>query len=191
MIMVLIVPNCYLVAIKMSSGGQDVVNVIGVQASSSTAQAVAQTVKDGWVLSGGPMNKHATTTTGVGVTAMDISSANGAIAVVPFTNAGTEAGALATNGSCALVSYGGGTRSRSSRGRLYHGPLREGQIESNGRHLTATALVNINNGYVVFKNHLNAAGMFWTVISRKLQTANNIGAPSTQLLIATQRRRIR
>ena len=191
MIMVLIVPNCYLVSIKMSSGGQDVVNVIGIQASSSTAQAVANQVKASWILSGGPMQKHATTTTGVQVSAMDLSSANGAIATAAFTNAGSEAGALATNGSCALITYGGGTRSRSSKGRLYHGPLREGQIESNGRHLTATAQANITNGYLVFKNDLNAAGMFWTVISRKLQTANNISSPSAQLLIATQRRRIR
>ena len=187
--MVLIIPNSYIVSIKGQSGGQDVVNVIGIEKQFTTAADVAAKVGAAWKVANGPLAKMAQQYLFVEVKAMDVSTANGGVASSPQTGVGGVIGNLATNGACALVTYGAGTRSKSQRGRLYFGPLQENMINSDGRTLAAPQ--GFTDGFVAFQNKLVADGLTWVVLSRKLSTATTIAQIGTQSIIATQRRRIR
>lgn len=189
--MVLVVPSTYLVAIKAQSSGQDVVNVIGVRKEFTTAQAAADAVATSWTEAGGPLSQHPSQYTLVEVNAMFLGTADGEVFARPTQGSGLLTGALATNGSCALITYSSGSRSKSRKGRMYHGPLTEAQINTDGRTL-ANALT-LRTAYRQFCTSLEGKGFEWVVISRKLQQANeivpdNIGASP---VIATQRRRIR
>lgn len=187
--MPLIIPNVYLVSVKGSSGGQDVVNVFGIRADFSSSSQVAAAVKTAWTAAGGPLSKLPSVYTFVEVKAMELTTETGQIAVAPGTGTGALTGGLATNAACALVTFGAGTRSKSQRGRTYFGPLREVDINADGRTLVSTAAwVSTFN---IFRDSIAAAGMEWGVISRKLQSFTGITTVGTQPVIATQRRRIR
>lgn len=187
--MVLIVPDTYLVSIKAQSGGQDVVNVIGIRMAGGTAIAVANAVKSAWETAGGPLSKLPTNYKMVEVKAMSLASASGEVHAVAASAQGTVAGALATNGSCALVTYGSGTRNKAEKGRMYFGPLREGDIDTDGRTLSSPA--GFTAALQAFRAAVELSGRKWVVVSRKYSTATDIVAVSTQSIIATQRRRIR
>lgn len=187
--MVLIIPNVYLVSIKGTSGGQNVINVVGVLAGFSSAAAVAAAVNTAWKVTGGPLSKLPSTYSFQEVKAMELTTATGQIAVLPTSGTGAVVGALATNGSCALVTYGSGTRSKSQRGRMYVGPLREGDIDADGRTLSAPAAWA--TAFTAFRTSIQGSGMEWGVISRKLSTFTGITTVGCQNIIATQRRRIR
>lgn len=187
--MVLIIPDTYIVAIKGTSGGQDVVNVVGIRGTGNTAISVATAVLGAWKVASGPMSKLPDAYRLVEVRAMDISSASGQVYSVPDNTQGTLSGALATNGSCALITYGSGSRAKSEKGRMYFGPLREVEINADGRTLVTpagwtTAMQN-------FKTAVEINNRKWVVISRKNSTATDISSMTTQTVIATQRRRIR
>lgn len=123
---------------------------------------------------------------------MDIGDPNGAIASVPDTTAGAvTTGSLATNASCALVKWNGATRSKSSRGRLYHGPLTEAMINTDGRTLATATATAIQTAYNNFRDSLNDSGYALVVLSRKLSQAFDVSSSSVESVIATQRRRIR
>lgn len=189
--MVLVVPQAWLVAIKGQSSGQDIVNVIGCEAPFMSAVQVAEAVALSWQDAAGPLSQHPTTYTMTEVTAMDISSPSGEVYSRASQGAGGLAGSLATNGSCALIKYSTGSRSKSQKGRMYHGPLTEAQVNADGRTL-ATALT-LKAAYQNFWTSLEGRGVNWGIVSRKYQEINIINRANitTSPVIATQRRRIR
>lgn len=189
----LIVPGCFLVAIKGLSGGQDIVNVVGVRNSGGTALGAAQAVRDAWApATGGPISQLTNLYVLDTVRAMSIDSVDGAIAEVSGINkAGVLTGSHATNGSTALIKWNGGTRNPSSRGRLYYGPLNEAQINPDGRTITTANLSAINTAFNAFRTSLEGAGYPLVVISRKNSTATTVTSSAVESVIATQRRRIR
>lgn len=187
--MPLIIPNVYLVSVKGLSGGQDIVNVFGIKAGFSSASQVAAAVKAAWIATNGPLSKLPALYSFVEVKAMELTTATGQIAIVAGSGTGGLTGALATNAACALVTFGAGTRSKSQRGRTYFGPIREVDINSDGRTLASPTA--FSSPFDVFRNSIAGAGMEWGVISRKLSTFTGITAVAAQPVIATQRRRIR
>jgi hypothetical protein len=191
--MPLIIANTYLCAINGLSGGQDVVSVIGVQGSGSGQSLEAATaVKNAYVAAGGPLSQKTNLYTMQSVSAMDLSSLNGDISVLSHAaTGGVATTAVGFNGACALIKWNGGTRSRSSRGRLYHSNLSEAQIETNGRTLVATAVTNLRDAYSLFRTSLSGAGFPLVVISRKLATAYPVTSVACESILATQRRRVR
>jgi hypothetical protein len=123
---------------------------------------------------------------------MDLSSANGGISVVADTTAGNRAGlSLATNAACALWKWNGGTRSRSSRGRTYFGPIAESDINSDGRTLVGQTITDMNQAQTNFRNTLQSNNFTLCVVSRTLQQGFDVTQSTTESVIATQRRRIR
>lgn len=187
--MVLVIPNTYIVAIKGQSGGQDIVNVIGVTGSGNTAISVATAVEGAWKVSSGPLSRLPSQYQLREVKAMDIGSTSGDVYTVSSSGVGGQAGSLATNGSAALVTFGAGTRAKSQRGRLYFGPLRENDIDTDGR--TCLSAASISAAFGLFKTALEVNNRKWCVISRKFATTTDVVTVSTQSIIATQRRRIR
>lgn len=188
----LIVPDTALVSIEMSSGGQPVVNVVGVDLNGGTVLNATTAVKTAWEMALGPLTKLTSATTMVNYHGMDLSSSTGAIVdVASATAGGGGAGAKATNAACALVKWNGGTRSKSSRGRLYFGPLQESDVNTDGRTILATPLGLISNAFNNFKSSLNTAGFPLVVVSRKLSEATPVVSLTVETVIATQRRRIR
>lgn len=187
--MVLIVPNCFLVSIKGQSGGQDIVNVIGIRNTVRSAAEVAGAVGGAWKTTGGPTTVLPSQYQLLEVKAMSLNSADGEVYAGAFTGPGLAVGALATNGSCALVTYGAGTRAKSTKGRMYFGPLRETDINTDGRTLASAS--TFTNALNAFRTALSAGQYEWGIISRKMSTFSPINSLTTQPIIATQRRRIR
>ena len=188
----LVIPNVYRVAIEALSGGQSVVNVVGVKGSSSgQATAAANAVKAAWEAAGGPAGVLQNTYAVQNYRSMDLSSVDGGIANVGSTKVGGGASALATNGACALVKWNGGTRSGSSRGRLYFGPLSESQINSDGRTVAASSLTTITTAFTAFRDSLSGAGFPLHVISRTRAEAFAVTSIAVESVLASQRRRIR
>lgn len=189
----LIIPDVFLVAINATSGAQPIVNVVGVKNAGGTAAGAAAAVRTAFKVASGPLAKHAGQYVLSSFKAMDISSANGAIAEVTDSAPGGlgSATGLATNAASALVKWNGGTRSASSRGRLYHGPLMENEINSDGRTLQSGVQIALDTAYEAMLASLNSAGYPLVVVSRKNATATVVNDVSVQGVIATQRRRIR
>src|SRR3569623_121887 len=189
----LIVPNCFQVSIQMVAGGHAIENVVGVQNSGGTAAGAAAAVLAAWKVASGPLNGLSALLTMVQVRAVDIGSANGAIVVVPDTTAGgvASANSFATRAASALIQWNGGTRSRSSRGRLYFGPIMETDISSDGATLVGVTPTTFKNRFIAFQNSLNSASYPLVVLSRKLSQAFPVTSVTCESLIATQRRRIR
>lgn len=188
----LVIPDCFQVNINMVSGGQPVVNVIGVRNASGSALGAAEAVRAAWKAANGPLSGLLLHVVMVNFTATDISSLNGEIAVVPdTTTGGVASGSLATNAACGLVKWNGGTRSRSSRGRLYYGPIGEHNINPDGRTLTTVSAALFTTEFNQFRNGLATAGYELVVLSRVQQTAYPVTSAAVETVIATQRRRIR
>lgn len=188
----LVIPNVYRVAIQGISGGQDVVNVVGVRGSASGQHAgAAAAVRTAWKVASGPMSRMSSAYTLSSVKAMDLSSLDGGIAEVTDGSFGSGSGTLATNAASALVKWNGGTRSGSSRGRLYFGPLPELSVNSDGRTLASSEITALQTAFQNFINSLSGAGFPLCVISRTLGNAATVTSLSIESVIATQRRRIR
>jgi hypothetical protein len=189
----LIVPGCFQVAIMSKAGGSDVVNVIGVSNPSADAQSAAGAVRTAWKVAGGPMSRLSNLYAMDKVIATDIGSSNGAISLISDTQTGsiTTSSSFATAGACALVKWNGGTRSRSSRGRMYLGPIMEGDINSDGRTLTVAAQAAFNSAITAFRTSLTNQGFPLVVLSRALNQAFPVTSSAVETTIATQRRRIR
>lgn len=189
----LIIPNVYRVGIYGLSGGQPVVNVVGVRGSAAgQAAGAAAAVKAAWKVASGPMSRKSSFYTFDHVSAMDLSSADGAIVESSDgTNGLLASAALATNAASALVKWNGGTRSGSSRGRMYYGPLTETDINADGRTLTSTANTQISTAMDNFRNSLSGAGFPLCVISPTNASSTLVTSHSVESVIASQRRRIR
>lgn len=189
----LIIPNVYRVGIYGVSGGQEVVNVVGVRGSAAgQAQGAADAVRAAWKVTNGPLSQKPSQYVFDHVSAMDLSSADGAIVEVFDGTAGAQgAQNLATNGSCALVKWNGGTRSGSTRGRMYFGPLSETAVNADGRTLSSSFLTALGTAITAFRNSLSGAGFPLCVVSPTTSTSTLVTTSTIESVIATQRRRIR
>lgn len=189
----LVVPGCFQGVVHATTGGQDVINVVGLQNGSGTAAGAAAALQTAWKVTSGPMSVLSSLYQLIEFKAMDISSLNGALAQVADTGTGAQTGApsLATAGACALVKWNGGTRSASSRGRMYFGPIREGNINPDGRTLVSADQTAIGTAFNNFRASLSASGYQLVVLSRKLSQAFPVTSSTVESQIATQRRRIR
>jgi hypothetical protein len=191
---VLVIPNVYRASITMLAGTRQIVNVVGLRGTSGGQQAAAAAaLKTQWEASTGPMSALSGLVTASQYQVMDLTTVTGGIAVVSSTHAGGvgTTNSLATRGACALVKWNGSSRSLSTRGRLYFGPIMETDVNSDGATLGATSLTNINAAFTTFRTGLSGAGFTLCVISRKLATATDVTNHSVEATIATQRRRIR
>ena len=188
----LLIPGTYQVNINAVSGSQDVQNVVGVANASGTAAGAAAAVQTAWKVAAGPLSALSSFYALTDFRAVDIGDPNGDIAVVSDTAAGGQASAaIATNAACALVSWNGGTRSKSSRGRLYFGPLGEANINPDGRTLVAGSKTAITTAFTNFRASLASSGYPLVVLSRVLLDKFPVTSHTVQTTIATQRRRIR
>jgi hypothetical protein len=188
----LVVQNCFQVTIQMIAGGRTVENVIGVSNSGGTALGAAQNVLSAWEQSGGPLSFLSSLVTMVNYHAVDIGSGSGAIADVASTTAGgLSASPLATRAASALVQWNGATRQRSSRGRLYFGPIHAGALNSDGATLSSTYQSNFDGAFTLFLGSLNSHSYPLVVLSRVLSQAFTVNAHAVEATIATQRRRLR
>ena len=188
----LIIADCFQVNINMVSGGQPVTNVIGLRNAAGSAAGAAAAVLNKWTIGAAcPLSQLSNVVAMLNVTATDISSANGDISVLPSALTGSGLFQLSTNAACALVKWNGGTRSRSSRGRLYFGPLKEGDINTDGRTLSGSFRTSLAANFETFRNGLAADGYDLVVLSRVQQVAYPVTSSAVESVIATQRRRIR
>lgn len=189
----LIIPNAFQVSINALAAGRNITNVIGVTNSTGTAAAAAAAVKTAWEISGGPLSQLTANYTMVGYTAVDLSSSHGSIATVTSTAAGgvSSSNQFATRGACALVQWNGSVRSRSTRGRMYYGPLMEASVNADGATLVSGTLSAFTAAFSSFRTSLNSSGYPLSVLSRKDSAAYSVTSHAVETTIATQRRRIR
>lgn len=190
----LVIPNVYRCAIRMAAGGRSITNVVGVRGTSSGQQAAAAAaVLAAWKVASGPLSRLSSLVTMVDVTAIDLSSTSGGIAIVSDTTAGgiTTSNALSTRAASALVSWNGSTRSKSSRGRMYFGPLMEIDIQGDGATLDTTRQTALGTAMTNFRTSLSTANFPLCVISQKLASSTDVTSQAVQSTLATQRRRIR
>lgn len=189
----LVIPNCFQVSIEAVVGGRSVFNVIGVQNASGTAAGAAAAVKTAWEAVGSPLRQLSSLVAVTNYHAVDIGSINGTIVDLPSTATGgvTASNSLATRGAAALIKWNGGTRNRSSRGRMYFGPIMEANINPDGATLGPASVTSFDGIFLNFRNSLNSSGYPLVVLSRTLSTAFPVTTHATESTIATQRRRIR
>lgn len=188
----LVIPTTFQVGIEMVCSGQPVWNVLHFDNDAgSTPTAALTAVKNAWEATSGPLKTRSSSLQMVGYHYTDLGSATGAVQFLGSTTAGAVSGGLSTMASSALIKLSSGTRSRSQQGRLYHGPLLETQINTDGRQIDSTYLTTLNTAYGTFRTAMSTANMEWLVASRKLLTTASIASASCAGIIATQRRRLR
>jgi hypothetical protein len=191
---ILVIPNVYRCSINMLSGTRQVVNVIGLHGSGAGLQnTAAAALQTAWEITGGPLKLLSQLVTMNDYQVMDLSSATGGIAVRTSAATGgvSTSNSLATRAASALVKFNGSSRSLSTRGRMYFGPIMETDVNTDGATLNPATQVALQNAMVAFRNSLNGAGFPLTVISRKLAIATDVTGSTVEAVIATQRRRIR
>lgn len=192
--MVLVIPYCALISIRMQASGQDVVNVIGVNHAQygSSLSAILLTVKTAWEASGGPLSKHTSALSMIAYHGMMLDSADGEVGELTSTAVGgVGSQALATMASCALLTYGAPVRARSQHGRMYHGPLVETEINTDGRTIATATKTGLESAYNQFRTTLATNNLPWVILSRKNSSNALVGTVACQSTIATQRRRLR
>lgn len=188
----LIIPNAFQVNIQALVGGKLIENVIGVVNAGGTAAGAAAAVKDSWEQTGGPLHFLSDQVVMSNYHAVDISSPDGDIADVASTAPGGQSSeALATRASCALIRWNGSTRSRSSRGRLYFGPLAGEFLEDDGATLTSGAQTGFSGAFTTFRTGLSFNSYPLAVLSRVLNQAFLVTSQAVESTSATQRRRLR
>jgi hypothetical protein len=176
----------------MLHSGRPVDNVIGIKSAGvTTVDAIGNAVKTAWEATGGPLKAHSTNTAMTGYKVVDIGSTTGAVTTIASAAVGAASGTIAVLSSCALITYGTGTRSRSARGRMYHGPLTTGQVNADGRSLAAGVQSTLLTAYTQFDAAITSAGFEWVVLSRKYGHDQAISTFGVSPLVATQRRRMR
>jgi hypothetical protein len=188
----LVIANAYRCAIQMTFGGRPVVNVIGLLGSSAgQAGAAAAALKAAWEAAGGPLKLLPTTLTMTGYTVTDLSSPTGSVALLSSSTAGGRSLSVSDRGMCCLIKFSGGTRSRSSNGRVYLGPLTSADTGADGATIVGATVTLFSNAWTQFENAMGTAGFPVAVLSRKTDTAHVVSSFAVQTTIATQRRRIR
>lgn len=190
--MTLIIGSTAQVAIEMTCSGQKIFNVIGIHMPGPYLPPdVVAAVKTAWEAAGGPLSKHPAALSVVGYHAVDLASSTGAIATLSSGAVGGVAGDLSLLSSCALVKLNGGTRQRRANGRLFHGPITEGQMVSDGRTLGTSDVTGLTAAYTQFKNAMTTANMPWVVISRKYSETHDVQSVSVRSVCSSQDRRLR
>lgn len=188
----LIIPNAFQITVQATVGGHSVDNVFGVVNATGSSSGAAFAAKFAWENAGGPLQNLPVAYAVTQYQAVDLSSGTGAIALLASTAVGGDSThSIATRGACALVKYNGASRSRSTRGRMYFGPLTEVQVDTDGASLTSTALSDITNNIDQFVANMSSQGYPLAVLSRKLSQATLVASHVVEAEIATQRRRIR
>lgn len=187
----LVIANCFQVTIQGQAGGRAIDNVVGVENASGTAAGAAAAVKAAWEVASGPLSQLANLYTVPNYHAVDLSSAAGTIADLASTGVGARATSFSTRGACALIKWNGSSRSRTTRGRLYFGPIAEVDIQGDGASLTVGQITAFGTAFTNFRNSLSTAGYPLVVLSRKTSTATIVSSQAVEATIATQRRRIR
>lgn len=188
----LVIQKCFQVSINMVQSARPVTNVIGIfSPGTKTADEVGAAVKAAWEVAAGPLKTHSTSTVMRDYKTVDIGSTTGAVSVIASAATGGVAGALAVMSGSGLVTYGTGTRSRSARGRMYHGPLTTNQVGADGRSLGAGTQASLLSAYVSFDQAITVAGLEWVVLSRKYGVYHPISSIGVSPFVATQRRRMR
>lgn len=190
----LVIPNTVQIVVEMNCSGQQVINVLHFTHAVGTftnGNEILAAFKTAWERLGGPLKIRSSLVTMVGYKFTDLGSLNGAVASLSSNVAGGGSAAISTMASAALVKFGGGTRSRSSSGRLYHGPLLEVDINADGRTMSPAAATAITAAYTTLDTEMAAQGLTLAVASRKNQTAFDVASIGTANVIATQRRRLR
>jgi hypothetical protein len=191
---ILVIPNVYRCSIQMTAGGRQVVNVVGLHGTSAGQQAAAaNALKAAWETTSGPLHFLSSLVTANLYTAMDLSSTTGGIAQTSSTTTGgiSATNSFSTRAASALVKWNGASRSLSTRGRLYFGPIMETDVNPDGGTLVSGSVNTFNSAFQAFRNSLTSAGFTLCVISRKLATATDVSNHTVEGVIATQRRRIR
>jgi len=188
----LIIPNCFQVTMQAQVAGHVVENVIGLLNGGGSSSGAAAAVKTAWEQSGGPLELLRTDVAMVNYHAVDIGSSTGGITDLASTTAGSStSGALSTRASCALVKWNGSSRSRSTRGRMYIGPLTDNNLQSDGGTLNATFASDLSDAVQAFRDSLTFLGYPLQVLSRTLNEATPVSAHAIEAVCATQRRRLR
>lgn len=190
----LVIPDALQLVVSSVCSGQPVLNVMHFKNVSGTTRNLATdlaAIKPLWEKALGPLKVKSTGVTMVSYKLTDISSTSGQVSELGSTTAGGVAAALSTMASAALVRLSGGTRDRSGSGRLYHGPLHESQINSDGRTIDSGAATTITSAYNTWKNDMLTLGLEWSVASRVDSEVNPITSVTVSSIIATQRRRLR
>ena len=190
----LVIPDTVQIAASMTCSGQSVVNVLHFKYPTGTLLDLNATLgafRTAWEKAAGPLKLRSSAVTMVGYHATDLNSATGGVASLASSTAGGGASTLSTMASSALVKFSGGTRSRRSSGRLYHGPLIESDINTDGRTLATATATAINLAYTTLKADMLAINLELVVASRKYSDKFSVLDISTAGIIATQRRRQR
>jgi hypothetical protein len=190
----LVIANVYRIAIRMVAGGKDVVNVVHVEGTASGQESAAATAAlAAWKVAAGPLAKLSSLVAMQDVTAMDLSSTNGGIAVLTDATAGgiSTTNSLATRAAAMIIKLNGGTRSRSTRGRIYYGPIMEQNINTDGATVAGSGISDATTAFTNFKNSLAGANFTLGVASRKLSSFTSAGTIAVETTVATQRRRLR
>lgn len=189
----IVVPNCYAATVKAVFGGKPILNTFHLLGAGAGAEVAACTaLQTAWKIASGPLSRFDSKYALVEFEAVDLSSTSGGIWVITDSTTGTRASAAcAGRQTTALITYNGQTRNRSQRGRTYLGPLYESDIDVDGGNLIVANQTAINTAMTNFRNSLTASGFPMVVLSRKLLTTYAITLQRTELLIATQRRRLR
>lgn len=188
-----IINRGYRVTIKSRVGSQQVVNVLHfLGPSTGLEKDAAEAMHAFWKgAQGGYSLLGNNAVTFEGVEAVDLSSINGGIWWEADGDAGLTSLQLATAGASALVQLNGQTRNRNSRGRIYLGPLREADLQGDGRTLTVQAKTRAETLISNMRTAMGAEGFVLQVLSRATATMFPVTLVRVADIIATQRRRIR
>lgn len=188
-----IINRGYRVTIKSRVGTQSVVNVLHfLGPSTGLEKDAAQTMETFWSgATGGLTHLGNQVTEFEGVEAVDLSSLNGGIWWEADGTALPSSLAISTAGAAALVQLNGQTRNRNSRGRIYLGPLREADLQQDGRTLSASAKGRIGTLVSNMRTAMTTEGFDLQVLSRATSTMYPVTLVRVADIIATQRRRIR
>lgn len=183
----------YRVTLKSRVGSQQVVNVLHFLGNAAGLEKdAAQAMFTFWKsLQGGYTLLGNNSMTFEGVEAVDLSSINGGIWWEADGTAYTSSLQLATAGAAALVQLNGQTRNRNSRGRIYLGPLREADLQGDGRTLVSTTKNRVSGIVNDMRTAMTAEGFDLQVLSRATSTMYPVTLVRVADIIATQRRRIR
>jgi len=188
----LLIPGAFQVNIQMVAGGRLVENVIGVVNAAGNVSDAAAAVQSAWEQSGGPLKRLTDLVAMTNYHVVDVGDPAGDIFDLASSTVGGLSGdAIATRAACCLVRWNGATRSRSSRGRLYLGPIADVNIQGDGATLTTTAQGDFDTAFTAFTTGLSFNAYPLAVLSRTLNQAFLVSSHSVEATIATQRRRLR
>lgn len=192
----LVIPEHFQVGIEMVAFGRTIMNVVGFKdvagGSALDTTTALLAVKESWEMEDGPLKIKGNWVSMVGYHLTDLDTADGATA---FLGSGAIGGLTGNEigviSSCAVVKLSGASRDRSKNGRLFHGPIHENAINSDGRTISSGYLDSIQFAYDQFKINMNASAYPWSVLSRKHSTGALVASTGCSPILGTQKRRLR